>query len=157
MKSLIVYYSWSGTTRTAAEEIQRQTGADVFELVPAKQYPSEYDAVLKISRQEQENCARPALAKELGNASDYGIVYLGFPNWYGDMPMLLYTFLDAYDLSGKQIAPVCTSGGSGLCGTVAAIRRLEPHAAVLSGLSLGGPISPQTIAGWLSKLGTLDA
>ena len=80
MKSLIVYYSWSGTTRTAAEEIQRQTGADVFELVPAKQYPSEYDAVLKISRQEQENCARPALAKELGNASDYGVVYLGFPN-----------------------------------------------------------------------------
>ena len=156
MKALIVYYSWSGTTRTAAREIQKQTGADIFELKPARQYPSDYSAVLKISQQEQKNGARPALAEIPGNVGDYDVIYLGFPNWYGDMPMLLYTFLNSCSLGGKRIAPFCTSGGSGLCDTVHTIKTMAPEATVLNGLSLGGSAAPETIANWLNKIGLAE-
>lgn len=135
--SLVVYFSWSGNTESVANEIHAQTGADVFEIVPAEPYTDDYDTLLDIAQDEQANDARPAIADTVDHFEQYDVVYLGYPNWWGDMPMILYTFLDDYDFSGKTIAPFVTSGGSGFSGTIGTIESMEPDATVTEGLSLG--------------------
>ncbi|HIU35836.1 MAG TPA: NAD(P)H-dependent oxidoreductase [Candidatus Fimenecus excrementigallinarum] len=155
-KSLVVYFSRSGNTETVARSIQSQTGADIFELVPAVPYSDDYDAVLAAAQAEQNENARPAIANSVENIADYDIIYVGFPIWYGDMPMLLYTFFDSYDFSGKTVAPFCTSGGSGLSGTVEAIKELEPDAAVTDGLHIrsgASSVPDQAVSEWLSEIG----
>lgn len=155
-RSLIVYFSWSGTTEAVANEIQAQTHADIFELIPVKPYTNDYNALLDIAKSEQAGKFRPAIAEKIQNFAQYEIVYLGFPNWWGDMPMILYTFLDEYDFSGKIIAPFVTSGGSGLSNTVRTIKSLEPNAAVVDGLSLSSSRAANShadVAKWLSSIG----
>lgn len=155
-KSLVVYFSWSGNTESVANEIASQTGADVFEIVPAEPYTDDYDTLLDIAQEEQQNAARPAIAGTIDNLGQYDVVYVGFPNWWGDMPMILYTFFDEYDLSGKTIAPFVTSGGSGFSGSIDTIKSLEPDAAITAGLSLGSPQAAtpgDPVTGWLSGLG----
>ena len=84
--ALIAYFSWSGNTEAVAQEIQAQTGADLFEIVPAEPYTDDYDELLDIAQEEQSSDARPAIAETV-DLSGYDTVYLGFPNWWGDMPM----------------------------------------------------------------------
>lgn len=152
---LVVYFSWSGNTESVALEIQNQSGADTFRLVPAEPYTDDYDALLDIAQEEQRNGARPVISGSIKNFDSYEVVYLGYPNWWGDMPMILYSFLDDYDLSGKTIVPFVTSGGSGFSNTIHTIESMEPNAEVLDGLSLG---SSQTanhsdaVENWLSGL-----
>ncbi|MGI6008075.1 MAG: flavodoxin [Ruminococcus sp.] len=88
--ALIVYFSWSGNTEAVAQEIQNQTGADLFEIVPAEPYTDDYDELLDVAQEEQSSDARPAIA-DTADLSGYDTVYLGFPNWWGDMPMIIYT------------------------------------------------------------------
>lgn len=156
---LVVYFSWSGNTESVALEIQKQTGADTFRLVPAEPYTDDYDALLDIAQEEQRNEARPAISGSIENFDSYEVVYLGFPNWWGDMPMILYSFLDDYDLSGKQIVPFVTSGGSGFSNTISTIKNTEPDAEVLEGLSLGSSQAADpgdAVAKWLSGLGLAE-
>ena len=89
-----------------------------------------------MASKEQTDGARPELSSELENIDDYDTVILGYPNWWGDMPMAVYSFLDKYDFSGKIIMPHCTNGGSGLSNTADAIAELEPDAVVKDGLSI---------------------
>ena len=79
--SLIVYFSWSGNTESVANEIQAQTGGDIFEIVPAEPYTDDYDALLDLAQEEQANGARPAIAETVENFEQYDTVYFGFPNW----------------------------------------------------------------------------
>ena len=154
--ALVVYFSWSGNTRSVAEEIKAQTGTDVFEIVPAEPYTDDYDTLLEIAQEEQAAEARPEIADSVENWEDYEVIYLGYPNWWGDMPMILYSFLDSYDLSGKTVAPFVTSGGSGFSGTIGTIESLEPGAEVMEGLSLGSSQAAQpeeAVAQWLEELG----
>lgn len=154
--SLVVYFSWSGNTESVARELQAQTGADIFEIVPAEPYTDDYDTLLDIAQDEQANDARPAIAGTVENFEQYDVVYLGYPNWWGDMPMILYTFLDEYDFSGKTIAPFVTSGGSGFSGTIGTIESMEPDAAVTEGLSLGSSAAAEpagAVTEWLAGIG----
>lgn len=154
--ALVVYFSWSGNTESVANEIQAQTGADIFEIVPAEPYTDDYNTLLDIAQDEQANDARPAIADTVANFGQYDVVYLGYPNWWGDMPMILYTFLDTYDFSGKTIAPFVTSGGSGFSGTIRTIESMEPNATVTEGLSLGSSQAANPgsdVAQWLSDIG----
>ncbi|HJC23177.1 MAG TPA: NAD(P)H-dependent oxidoreductase [Candidatus Eisenbergiella merdavium] len=154
--SLVVYFSWSGNTESVATEIQPQTGADIFEIVPSEPYTDDYDTLLDIAQDEQANDARPAIAQSVENFDQYETVYFGFPNWWGDMPMILYTFLDDYDFSGKTIAPFVTSGGSGFSGT---IESMEPDATVTEGLSLGSSEAADPAAAvteWLAGIGLAE-
>ena len=156
---VVVYFSWSGNTEAVAAEIQNQTGADTFRLVPAEPYTDDYDALLDIAQEEQKNGARPAISGSIENFDSYEVVYLGFPNWWGDMPMILYSFLDDYDLSGKTIVPFVTSGGSGFSNTIRTIESMEPDAEVLDGLSLGSSQAANAgdaVANWLSGLGLVE-
>lgn len=154
--SLVVYFSWSGNTESVANEIQAQTGADIFEIVPAEPYTDDYNTLLDIAQEEQANDERPAIADTVENFDQYETVYFGFPNWWGDMPMILYTFLDEYDFSGKTIAPFVTSGGSGFSGAIGTIEGLEPEATVTEGLSLGSSEAgepAEAVTEWLSAIG----
>lgn len=153
--ALIVYFSWSGNTEAVAQEIQNQTGADLFEIVPAEPYTDDYDELLDIAREEQSSDARPAIADTV-DLSGYDTVYLGFPNWWGDMPMIIYTFLDEYDLSGKTVAPFNTSGGSGFSGSLDTMAEMEPDAEITEGLSLGSDEAEDcadAVADWLNSIG----
>lgn len=153
--ALIAYFSWSGNTEVVAQEIQAQTGADMFEIVPAEPYTDDYDELLDIAQEEQSSDARPAIAETV-DLSGYDTVYLGFPNWWGDMPMILYTFLDEYDLSGKTVAPFNTSGGSGFSGSLDTIAEMEPDAEITEGISLGSGEAEDCadeVAEWLANIG----
>lgn len=157
--ALIVYFSWSGNTESVANEIQAQTGADIFKIVPETPYTDDYETLLDIAQEEQAADARPAIRDTVENFDQYDVVYLGYPNWWGDMPMILYTFLDEYDFSGKTIAPFVTSGGSGFSNTISTIESLEPEAAVTEGLSLGSSAAAQPesqVAEWLEAIGLED-
>lgn len=155
-KSLVAYFSWSGNTENVAKSIQSQTDSDIFEIVPATPYSDDYDAVVDLAQAEQSEDARPAIADSIENIADYNVIYVGYPNWWGDMPMILYTFFDSYDFSGKTVAPFCTSGGSGLSDTVNAIKELEPNAVVTEGLHIGSGASSNpdgAVSEWLSEIG----
>lgn len=136
-KSLVVYFSWSGNTRSVAESIASRTNSDIFEIVPAEPYSDDYDTVVDLAQEEQKNNVRPEIVGSIDDIEQYDVVYVGYPNWWGDMPMVLYTFFDTYDLSGKTVAPFCTSGGSELSNTVNEIKELEPNATVTEGLHIG--------------------
>lgn len=134
--ALVVYFSRTGNTAAVAEEIREQIGADAFEIVPVEAYSDDYDAVTEAAQEEQRTNARPAIRDSVDDMEQYETIYIGYPIWWGDMPMILYTFFDTYDFSGKTIRPFCTSGGSGLSQTVEAIRDLEPDATVTEGLHI---------------------
>lgn len=155
-KALVVYFSHSGNTKSVADSIASQTGADTFRIEPVEAYTTDYNTLLDVAKGEQSAQARPAISGSIDNLEEYSVVYLGYPNWWGDMPMILYTFLDTYDLSGKTVAPFVTSGGSGLSGTVGTIRSLEPGATVTDGLAVrdSAAADPDSaVAGWLESLG----
>lgn len=152
---LIVYFSWSGNTRQVAEAIQAQTGADVFELVPAAPYPGDYDETVDIGQQEKREGVRPEFQGEVPDLGAYDRVFVGFPNWWGDMPMILYTFFDTYDLSGKTIAPFVTSSSSGFSGTRSAMQELEPGAQLTDGLDIKErdlDSATQSVTAWLEQI-----
>ena len=152
---MVAYFSWSGNTENVANSIAARTGTDIFKIVPAEPYTNDYDELLDIATKEKQDGARPEIADTIENFEQYDVVYVGFPNWWSDMPMILYTFFDSYDFSGKTIAPFCTSGGSGLSGTVNSIKELEPEAEVLDGLHIGDSASSDpdgAVEEWLESL-----
>ena len=155
-EALVVYFSWSGNTENVAESIQRQTDSDIFEIVPSVPYSNDYDTVVDLALEEQRSNARPAISGSIENIERYDAIYVGFPNWWGDMPMILYTFFDTYDLSGKTVALFCTSGGSGLSGTVNEVKSLEPDATVTEGLHIGSGSASNpdnAVSEWLNDIG----
>ena len=110
-----------GNTSIIAHMIAEQTGADLFEIEAVTPYPTSHSELLDVSRQEMANNARPEIAGTVDNMDDYDTIFIGYPNWWGDMPMIVYNFLESYDLSGKTIVPFCTHGGSGLSNTESTI------------------------------------
>ena len=146
----------TGNTGVVADMIAQATGADLFSIQTVEQYPDTYDATIDQGQQEQSDGARPELATHLENLDSYDTIFLGFPNWWGDMPMAVYTFLDEVDLSGKTVIPFVTSGGSGFSNTISTIQQMEPQATVQEGLSIGASSATgaqQQVESWLSELG----
>lgn len=153
-KALVLYFSESGNTEKVANFIQTEVGGDIVKLETVKTYKSDYNDLLDEAQNEQRQNARPELKTKI-NIDDYDVIFLGYPNWWGDMPMPIYTFLDEYDLSGKTIAPFITHGGSGLSGTPNKIKKEEPNATVTDGLAISGSSagnSKSSVQSWLSKI-----
>lgn len=109
--------------------IAEKTGADLFRLERETPYPTDHQKLVQQANDEQRKNARPKL-KAAPDIAPYDTVFVGYPNWWGDMPMILYTLFDSADFGGKKIIPFCTHGGSGLSRTVQTITRLEPKATV---------------------------
>lgn len=128
--------TYKGNTEYIAELIRKQTKADMFEIVPQNAYADTYDQMVRRAEQEQEKNERPAIKNKIENISQYDTIYVGYPIWWSDMPQIMYTFFDTYDLKGKNIIPFCTHAGSGLSGTVGRIKKLEPQATVYKGLAI---------------------
>jgi flavodoxin len=143
-----------GNTEVIAKKIQAQTGSDIFKIETVKNYPAGYDECTKVAKQERDEKARPELTKKLNNIKDYDVIYLGYPIWFGTMPMAVYSFLNSYDFAGKTIVPFCTHEGSDLGSSMQDIKKTCPNARVLPGLAIKGsnvndPISDKTITAWL--------
>lgn len=119
-----------GNTQYVAELIRQNTGADIFRIEPATAYPTDHAALVDLAKREQSGNVRPKLKANVKNLDRYDVVFVGYPNWWGDMPMILYSFLENADLSGKRVIPFVTHGGSGFSGTVETIAKLQPRAAV---------------------------
>lgn len=143
-----------GNTEAAAKMIQAQTGGDLFAIEPAKAYPADYTRCTEVAQEELDRNARPALARQQESLDDYDLIILGYPNWWGTMPMPVWSFLEAHDFTGKTILPFCTHEGSGLGQSERDIRKLCPRARVLRGLAIrGGSVgtSEKALASWLKE------
>lgn len=126
-----------GNTQFVAQQIQDTAGGDLFQIETTKTYPGDHDTLVDEASQEQDEDARPELSSKIDNLDQYDVVFVGYPNWWGDMPQAMYTFFDTYDFSGKTIIPFVTHGGSGFSDTISSIETLEPDAEVVSsGLSI---------------------
>ena len=135
-KILVAYFSHSGNTKKIAEEIQSKTGGELFEIKTVNAYSDDYDTVLDEAKKEFNDNARPELSDSVKDMAQYQTVIIGYPIWWGDMPMAVYSFLDEYDLSGKTVLPFCTHGGSGLSETDKNIQNEEKAAKVTDGLAI---------------------
>lgn len=139
----VIYFSCTGNTRTAAERIRDLTGADLIELVPEQPYTSQdlsyNDENCRANQEQKDPAARPRIAGQPLDLSQYGTIYLGYPIWQGTAPRIINTFLDSYDLTGKTIRPFCTSGSSGIETSVADIRAAAPGVDVTAGLRIADP------------------
>lgn len=147
-KTLVAYFSLDGeqynvgvieegNTSIIAHMIAEQTGGDLFEIEAVNPYPTTHSELLDVSRQEIADHARPEIAGTVENMDDYDTVFIGYPNWWGDMPMIVYNFIESYDFTEKTIIPFCTHGGSGLSGTERTMEEIT-GASMLNGFAISG-------------------
>lgn len=154
--TLIAYFSWSGNTETMAQMIQAETGGELFAIAPATPYTEDYNTLLDVAQQEQAEDARPELAAQVENWDSCDVVFVGYPDWWSDAPMVVYSFLEAYDWTGKTLVPFCTSGGSGFGRSLDRLPESASGAAILEGLHVNGDSmegAGEEVAAWLDGLG----
>lgn len=154
--TLIAYFSWSGNTEQMAQTIQAEIGGDLFKIEPATPYTEDYDTLLDIAQQEQAEDARPELAAQVENWNSYDVVFVGYPNWWSDAPMAVYTFLETYDFDGKTLIPFNTSASGGFGRSLSGIEESAAGANILDGLALTeGELgnAQNEVSGWLAGLG----
>ena len=169
-KSLIAWYSRKGSnyfdgkimdlpvgnTEVIAKKIAALTGSELFHIEAVKPYPADYDESTEVAKIELGENARPELTASVPDFDAYDVIYLGYPIWWGVMPMPVLTVLESYNFSGKTIAPFCTHEGSGLGMSERYIRQACPQATVLPGLAIIGHLrekADQSLKDWLKKMG----
>jgi flavodoxin len=161
---LVAYFSWSGNAKALAGQIARETGGDLFEIKTVKAYPEAYNECTAVAKEEQNRNARPALSGGAANIAQYSAVFLCYPNWWGTLPMAVFTFLETYDFSGKTIYPLVTHGGSRFGRSLDDIKKLCPRAVLGEGLSVSAfDTNPKDgtrastpnkdVTAWVRKLG----
>ncbi len=157
-KVLIAFFSWSGNTRGVANEIQAQTGADIFEITLANPYSEDYNTVLEQSQRDQNIQARPEITDHIDNMEEYETILIGYPNWWASIPMPIASFLEEYDFSSKTIIPFCSHGGGRFGQSLTAIAKLAPDSVMGKGLSIhysGGDSLSEDVTKWLLDNGIL--
>lgn len=149
-----------GNTEIIAEMIAEQTDGDLFHIETVTPYPEDYRECTNVAQQELRDNARPELTVSVDNFDGYDVIFLGYPNWWGDMPMAVYTFMESYDFSGKTIVPFATHEGSGLASTERSISDACSDAEVLDGLALRGSVAQNSqeeakdaVVSWLQENG----
>ena len=145
-----------GNTQYLANIISEATGSDIFEIKTGHTYPGTHKELIEAAKVEIDNDVRPELVTHIENLKDYEVVFVGFPNWWYDMPMPLYTFFDEYDFSGKIVIPFCTHGGSRFSDAIKTIRELEKEALVFDGYAVARDYvadSKDDVLRWLEGLG----
>ena len=156
-KSIVIVYSradenynvgtiTTGNTMKLAQIIAEKTGSDLFEVKPAKEYPADYDSCIDVAKKEQNANARPAILEDK-DISEYDTIYFGYPIWWGDIPMPLYTFVEAHDWTGKTVIPFCTHEGSGAGRTDRTLRALMKGANVKTVTPVRGTTAQNDRAG----------
>lgn len=169
-KILIAYFSRAGenynvgniqkgNTQIVAELIGSQTGGTLFKIQTKNPYPEDYQKCTEVAKKEKESNARPELTDRVDNIDEYDVIFLGYPIWWNDMPMAVYTFLKSYDFSGKTIIPFCTHEGSGLADTKNSISDTCSNAKVIEGLAIRGKTAQKSpeetkdlVISWIKKI-----
>lgn len=154
-KILVAYFSWSGNTKAVAEEIHKQVGGDIVEIVPATPYSETYSVTVAKAKAEQAANARPAISTKIADFDKYDVVFLGYPNWWGSFPMPVATFVETYKLDGKTVAPFFTHGGGGEQRCLSDLQKLTPNAKFTQDLVLSGSSAKNAqgqIKSWLDSL-----
>lgn len=146
-----------GRVRAVADMIQAQTGGELFSIQTSTVYPADGGKLIDQAADEQNDDFRPELTSHIENLNDYDVIFVGFPNWWYDMPMALYSFFEEYNFSGKTIIPFNVHNGSRFSGTIGTIQELEPDATVIED---GFTVSERDVAeaqedviSWLNGLG----
>lgn len=145
-----------GSTAYIAQLISESTGGDLFEIKTIRTYPGTHKELIDAAKSESENKLRPKLATHINNLNDYDIIFIGYPNWWYDMPMPLYSFFEEYDFTGKTVIPFCTHGGSRFSQSIQTIKNMEKGAKVIQGPSVSRDNvanEDQNIQQWLDKRG----
>lgn len=167
-KILIVYYSrkgenyWNGGLKTidkgnterVAEFIQKAVGGELFEVETVKPYSESYMTCIEEAKQELRADARPEIKVFPENFEDYDTIFVGYPNWWGTMPMCMFTLLEKYDFSGKTVIPFCTNEGSGMGSSERDLKKICKNAKFKSGLSVHGAESANSeskVVAWAKK------
>ena len=153
---LIVDFSWSGNTKQLAGMIQYQVGGELFEIEPETPYTDDINELSGISLQEQRDNIRPALISVLEDISQYEVIFIGYPNWWNNMPMPVFTFLEEYDFSGKTVIPFTTYGNGVWGKSVNSIQEMLPESVILDGLAIQEhelQNAPSKVSEWLKELG----
>lgn len=154
-KILVAYFSWSGNTKAVAEEIHKQVGGDIVEIVPATPYSETYSVTVAKAKAEQAANARPAISTKIADFDKYDVVFLGYPNWWGSFPMPVATFVETYKLDGQTVAPFFTHGGGGEQRCLSDLQKLTPNAKFTQDLVLSGSSAKNAqgqIKSWLDSL-----
>jgi len=149
-KTLIVYFSWGGVTRKVAQQLQKLTGADLLEITTAKKYPTSYLACVASAKLEMLQGKLPALTLPQQDLSAYDTILLGYPIWWFTAPQPVFSFLRAYDLSGKKVAIFCTSGSSPVEKGLNKVQKACGKAEFLPPLTAKGN---DTLQPWLQQIG----
>ena len=154
-----VGYVEKGNTMILAEMIAAKTGSELFEVKPAKKYPAEYDACTEVVHEEQRQNVRPEILEDK-DISEYDTIFFGYPIWWGDIPMCMYTFAEGHDWNGKKVIPFCTHEGSGSGRTDRTLKNLMKGAEIEKALAIRGTAAQNNtksaekeIDKWLKNLG----
>lgn len=152
-KILIAYYSYSGNTREVAEAIHEKTGGDLFEIKTEGTYPEEYRPMTQQAKKEIQDGYRPKLTTSVTDISQYDVVFVGSPNWWGTITPQVSSFLENYDLSGKTVIPFITHGGGGVQNTITDMTAQCKGCNVSKDGWVGYNSRTLGISGWLEDLG----
>lgn len=147
-KSLVAFFSYSGNAKKVAEKVADVAGADLFEIKPVTPYSSDYQTCVDTARKELQENARPALVGKVDDISQYDTIILGFPNWCRTCPMPVFSFLEAYDLTGKKIYAFVTNGGGGCGNSTEDIKKSAAGATVTEAID-GNNLSDEQMKEWL--------
>lgn len=167
MKALVVFYSRAdenyfggeycylsvGNTEKLAQMISQKTGADLFKVEQKIPYAKDYKTCIAQAKRDMLNNARPELVQTLDSIDQYDTIYIGYPNYWGAMPMALYTFVESFDWTGKTVCPFCTHEGSGFGLTVKELRGICKGATFNKGFSVAGSMvdgSEADVDRWLN-------
>ena len=173
-KSIVIYFSHTGenysvgvikegNTAKVAKEIARQIGASIWEIKEAEAYPVKYDECINRAKKELQAKARPAFVGTAPDLAAYDTIYLGYPNWWGSAPMVVYSLLDKSKADGKRILPFCTHEGSGLGSTASKLAKAYPNAKIeQKGLAIRGATAQKdakavqkAVTEWLKSFGLI--
>jgi flavodoxin len=156
---LIAYFSWSGNTRALAKEIKKQTGGNLLEIIPAEPYPNDFNKTVERWHRERDADERPEITTIVDSMDNYQTVFVGYPIWSSDIPAVVRTFLEQYDLSGKTVIPFCTHGGSGFGKSTDRLKNLCTGAKIADGFEIYGTrvgVCADAITEWLSRIGLIQ-
>lgn len=149
----VIYFSATGNTREVAELLAKEVDADIFEIVPEDIYTSDdlnyNDDNCRANREMNDDTARPAIGNDLSIVSEYDVIYLGYPIWWGTAPRIIQTFLENYDIRGATVYTFCTSGGSGIEQSISDLQGLYPHVNISDGKRLNDA-TEEEITEWMN-------
>ncbi|MGN0265463.1 MAG: flavodoxin [Candidatus Fimousia sp.] len=139
-KIAVVYFSGTGNTREVANLLAEEAAADIFEIIPENMYTSDdlnyNDDNCRANQEMNDDSARPAISNDLSVVSEYDVIYLGYPIWWGTAPRIIQTFIESYDISGATVYTFCTSGGSGIENSISDLQKLYPDVNIVDGKRL---------------------